>query len=127
VALTGSPTLAQGREQAAQEVIYRREVYEYRRGGRPDPFRPLFGNAETGLRPEELVLRGVIHHPDPRQSVAILIERSTGRRIRARVGERIGEVRVIAIQPRSVDLLVGDSGATRRFSLHLKSEEGAGS
>jgi hypothetical protein len=111
---------------ASREIIYQREVYQYSRGTRPDPFRSPLVNADIGIRSSDLALRGIVYNSDPRQSVAVLVEKATDRRIRARVGERIGGLRVVAIHPRRVDLVVEELGVARRESLFLKAEPETG-
>jgi hypothetical protein len=106
------------------EVVYRREVFQYDRGARTDPFRAprLTTSTATGIGIGDLRLRGIVFDPDPRQSIAILVERASERRIRARVGERIGSMRIVAIHPRRIDLVVEELGATRRESLFLRAD-----
>lgn len=115
-----SPLAAQG---AAEEtVVYEREVFDYARGGRPDPFRSLLKEGELGVRIEDLSLRGVVFHSDPARSVAVLARSGSERRIRAKVGERIGGLRVVAIGPRSVDILIEELGVSRRERLEIRRE-----
>jgi hypothetical protein len=113
-----APATAQ--ERASTELIYRREVYQYHRSTRSDPFRSLLGSVDLSVRFENLSLRGIVYNADPRESVAILVENGSNRRIRARVGERVGPISVVAIQPRRVDLVIEDFGVPRRESLYLK-------
>jgi type II secretory pathway component PulC len=115
-ALSPAPVLAQAADTAA---IYEREVFQYSRAGRPDPFRSLLNNSELGIRVEDLTLRGVVHNNDASLSVAVLEQAGNQRRIRARVGDRIGTLRVIAINPRSIDVLVEELGVSRRATLTL--------
>jgi hypothetical protein len=100
-------------------LVYDREVFRYDRGGRPDPFRSLLTNEELGIRTEDLTLLGVIFHPDPSQSVAVLARRGVDRRLRARVGERLGSVRVVGINQRSIDVVVEEFGLARRERLEI--------
>jgi hypothetical protein len=60
--------------QAAPDSLasYHREVFQYQRAGRGDPFRSLTRGEELGVRLEDLALRGVVLHEDPTQSVAVL-------------------------------------------------------
>ena len=108
--------------QAARDtiVLYEREVFEYARDGRPDPFRSLLKDPELGMRFEDLTLVGVLHDGDPGRSVAILSQVGSARRLRVRVGERVGSVRILAIGQRSVDLIVEEFGVARRERLELK-------
>ncbi len=123
------PQPPQQEESADTRIIYRREVFQYPRGGRPDPFRSLVGTGALGLRLEDVTLRGIVHDPDPTQSVAILGVAGNPRPIRARVGDQVGGMRILAIHPRRVDLLVEEFGVQRRESLHLRTtpEQGGGS
>jgi len=105
---------------------YRREVFQYQRNARPDPFRSLLGSVNVGVRVEDLALRGIVFNENPRESVAILVENGSSRRIRARMGERIGAITVVAIHPRRVDLIIEDFGISRRESLYLKAETETG-
>jgi hypothetical protein len=98
---------------------YRRESFRYPGASRPDPFRPLVGNVEVGVRLEDLTLRGVIYHPDPGRSVAVIARSGEDRPLRAVVGDRIGGIRLVAIRPGAVDLLVEELGIARRETLTL--------
>lgn len=100
-------------------VVYRREVFRYPRAGRPDPFRSLLGAMDAGVRPENLVLRGIVYSPDPSSSFAVVTEAGGSRALRLRAGQRIGSIQVVAIHPRSVDLLIQELGGARRESLVL--------
>lgn len=108
-------------------ILYQREVFEYSRSGRPDPFRSLLRDPELGLRFEDLALVGVLFDEDPAQSVAVLSQTGATRRVRARVGDRIGGIRIVAIRPRSVDVVVEEFGVLRRETLELKSATERGS
>jgi hypothetical protein len=101
-------------------VLYEREVFDYSRSGRSDPFRSLLRDPELGLRFEDLALLGVLHDPQPARSVAVLTQKGSSRRIRARVGDRIGGIRIVAIRPRSVDVVVEEFGVVRRETLELR-------
>jgi len=124
-AAPAAPAAAQSN--GTDEIIYRREVFQYQRGVRPDPFRSLLGSVDLGVRIEDLSLRGIVFHENPRESVAILVENGTSRRIRARIGQRIGGITIVGIQPRRVDVVVEDFGVPRRESLYLKVETDTGS
>jgi len=104
---------------AREAVVLEREVFHYDRAGRRDPFQPLLGAQDLGVRVDDLVLAGILHNPDPRRSVAILTERGTDRRFRVRTGDRLGEIRIQAIHPDRVELLVDERGRTRRETLQL--------
>ena len=110
-----APRAAQGDSM----IVYRREVFRYSGAGRPDPFRSLMGSADLGVRVEDLALRGVVYHPDPTRSVAVLAREGAERPIRSRVGDRIGGIRVLTIRPNSIDVLVEEFGIARRETLQI--------
>lgn len=115
-----APGAAAAQAQPDTVAIYEREVFRYQRAGRPDPFRSLLGSADLGVRAEDLALVGVVYNEDPARSVAVITQAGAERRVRARVGERIGGVRVVAIRPTSVDLVIEEFGIARRETLALK-------
>lgn len=131
VLVVGAESRGQGQgAPAAQDVVYRREVFRYPRGNRPDPFRPLVGaSSEVAARSTDLALRGIVFSPDRGAAVAVVVDRATNRTYRLRVGQRLGPVTVLSIQPRQVQLQVQEVGATRREVLTLPraGERGAGS
>lgn len=101
-------------------LVYEREVFDYSRRGRPDPFRSLLNQTELGVRIEDLALRGIVYHPDPARSLAVFSRTGSERPVRVRVGDRIGTVRIVAIGPRSVDVVAEELGIARRARLELK-------
>lgn len=126
VAVLALPVVAQSAASKQQQrgsadttVVYRREVFRYYPSGRPDPFRPLVGEADLGVRLQDLALRGVVYHPDASRSVAVLARTGQPRLVRARVGERIGGIRILAIRPSSIDVLVEELGVARRATLQV--------
>ena len=126
VALTtvwAAPAVAQSAAargaQGDSVIVYRREVFRYSRAGRPDPFRSLVAASEVGNRLEDFALRGVVYHSDPSRSVAVLARAGTARPVRARVGDRIGGIRIVTIRPQSIDVLVEELGVARRTTLQI--------
>ena len=117
---TAAPAISAPRvPQGDSMIVYRREVFRYSGVGRPDPFRSLMGSADLGVRVEDLALRGVVYHPDPSRSVAVLAREGAERPIRSRVGDRIGGIRVLTIRPNSIDVLVEEFGIARRETLQI--------
>ncbi len=112
---------AQSAPGTASEGAYSREVFVYDRAGRTDPFRSLLGTPDLGIRFEDLTLRGLIYNPDQRRSVAVFHDGSSDRRLRLRVGERVGGITVVAVYPRRVDVRVDEFGVARRETLYIKS------
>ena len=120
-AVVGAPQAADAQALADTAVVYEREVFEYSRAGRVDPFRSLLDDAELGVRLEDLTLQGVMYDADASQSVAVLSRAGSTRPLRVRVGDRIGGIRVLTIGQRRVELLIEEFGVARRGTLELKS------
>ena len=119
VLVLGVGDIAAGQQPAALSTNYEREVFEYSPAGRPDPFRSLL-DGDLGVRIEDLALMGVLFHPDPSMSVAILSQVGSQQRLQARVGERVGTVRVMAIRPQEVDVQIEELGVARRETLRIR-------
>ena len=111
-----SLTVATGDTMAPPPLILR-EVFEYRRNGRRDPFVSLL--ATTDLRPtlDELTLMGMIYEPRG-GSVAILHD-AAAKQYRVRIGSTLGRMRVTAIRPRAVIFTIEELGTNRQDSLVL--------
>lgn len=105
-------------------LVYEREVFTYRGGGRRDPFEPLTGENQMGPRFEELSIQGIIYSRVPGRSVALL----TGAQDqvhRVRVGDVLGNTRVIEIGPTRVVMAVENFGAIRQEILEMPQRGGA--
>src|SRR3954464_2211796 len=74
-----APAAPAGRAALPAADLYRREVFRYQRGGRPDPFEPLLSAAELGFRVEDLRLTAIIYSPAGR-SVAVFAAGDSARR-----------------------------------------------
>src|SRR5690606_9288306 len=72
VAVLATPATARAQLPADTAIVYEREVFEYSRAGRSDPFRSLLDDSELGVRLEDLSLQGVMYDADASQSVAVL-------------------------------------------------------
>jgi hypothetical protein len=119
--VANSASAQQAPEGTEATMVYEREVFQYPAAERPDPFRSLLRDGDLGIRVEDLSLRGVVHHADPSQSVAFLLVQGSDRRIQARVGERVGSLRVMNIYPDRVDVVVEELGVSRRETLRIQS------
>jgi hypothetical protein len=101
------------------EVSFRREVFGYEASGRRDPFVSLLASGE--LRPilSDLRLVAVAYDPTGRNSVAVMRDGSTNDQYRVKVGQTLGRMRVIQIQPKSVTFTIEEFGYSRREVLSL--------
>jgi hypothetical protein len=113
VAAAGPATLPAG-------DVYRREVFRYQRGGRPDPFTPLLTAADLGFRVEDLRLTSIIFSPDGRRSIAVFAEGDSARRYRLHQGQRLGTMTVLRIWPQRVDVRVDEFGGSRLQTVLLQ-------
>lgn len=118
VTVGGAPDSAVG---GANPVGYEREIFEYPAVQRRDPFRPRVGRVVAGPRFANLVLAGVIYNPSA-GSVAVIVDRATGRRHRVREGRRLGELRIDAIRRAAVEILVPTSGGRELRVLRIEKE-----
>lgn len=105
-------------------VSYQREVFDYPAFDRRDPFRARTGGVTEGPRFENLVLSGVIYNPSV-GSVAVLVDRATGRRHRVREGQRLGQMRIDTIRRSEVELLLPspDGQEARVLSMETRRDE----
>ncbi len=113
----------QGQEEQEITLVYEREVFTYRGENRRDPFRPLTGENEMGPRFEALSLRGIIYSTGQGRSVA-LIGDADGRIYRVRVGDMVGNARVIEIGSARVVMAVDNFGTIRQEILELPTTRG---
>jgi Tfp pilus assembly protein PilP len=112
------------RDTAGIQLVYEREVFSYRDQARRDPFHPLTDSDETGPRFEELALQGILYSTGQGRSVASIID-AAGRVHRVRVGDVIGNSRVVEIGPLRVVLAVENFGTIRQEMLELNKRGGA--
>lgn len=82
---------------------YEREVFHYVPEAR-DPFRSPFRGHEQLVRPEEVVLVGIVYEPGVGRAVATVRIGTDDRIHHVRVGDEFGGLRVLRISAESVDL-----------------------
>ncbi len=104
---------------SAGNLVFRREVYSYSRGGRRDPFVSLILSGDIRPLVADLEVAGIMYDPSGRNSFATLKDASTGVIYRARVGSVFGRVRVTAIRQREVSVAVDEFGFTRQEVLSI--------
>jgi hypothetical protein len=119
-------------------LIFEREVFSYPVFGRRNPFKSLVAEG-AGPRFEQMRLEMIIYSEDPARSMALL---SAGRRgapaaqpgsaprgqsARLRVGERWGNVRIVAIRPKQVVVAVEEFGLTEQRTMELPTRGQGGS
>lgn len=110
-----------------------REVFVYPGGDRRDPFERLLPGNSAGTRFEELRLIGVIHSPNPRESVALVSSgtatpaASTGtgeRTFRLRQDVVLGDMKVLRVEEERVIVEITRFGVGERRGLRLNRQRG---
>ena len=127
----GSERLAPDKE-PAPELVYERELFAYPVFRRRNPFQPPSAPKSDGLRFEEIRLLGIIHHRDARYSVVLLGTNGGGngvadapgprtgiRTFRVRLGDALGNVRIVEIHESGIVVEVEVSGGPVRRMLQL--------
>lgn len=116
-----------GQQEAPQDTVrlmLERQVFSYPTFERRNPFRPLTG-PDDGPRFEDLRLLGVIFDPDPAGSVALVGLRNGdgARTYRLRVGQVLGNTRIMEIRPQQVVVQVEEFGITETRTMELRRTE----
>jgi len=119
-------------QQGPTELVFEREVFRYPSFQRRNPFRPLVAG-EGGPRFEQLRLMGVIYDADPASSVAVLgtsavsisedgleVSVTDGKSWYLKVGQSIGNVRIIEIRREQVVVEVEEFGLTEQKIMQLE-------
>jgi hypothetical protein len=123
---------AAGQQQAPTELVFEREVFTYPSFQRRNPFRPLVAG-EGGPRFEQLRVMGILYDPNPAASVAVLgtstvtvsetgqdVSVSEGRSWYLKVGQSIGNVRILEIRRDQVVVEVEEFGLTEQKIMQLE-------
>ena len=100
-------------------TIYR-EVFEYTRDGRRDPFVSLLTTNELRPTMSDLRLTGILFDHAGRNSIATLRDLTNNAQYRVTVGSALGRMRVTAIRTLTIVFTIDEFGTTRRDSLTLR-------
>jgi len=135
VALLSAAVPGAGAAQAPPDstaLSFEREVFTYPQYARRNPFAPLLSAEGGGPRFERLVLLGILYSSEGGSSVALFGEGTrttvsptevavevTGATYRLRVGERVGNTRVLEIRRYEVVVEVEEFGLTERRTMAL--------
>ncbi len=107
----------------AHETDVERESFAYG-GGSRDPFASLMDLKSAGPELADLQLVGIYEDmQDAANSVAVLRDRTTGKRHKLRAGEQIGRLKVAQIRPKDIVFTVEDFGFERQETLSLRKQE----
>ena len=119
--------------QQQAELVAEREVFQYPAFERRNPFKALTAGVEGAPRFEQLRLMGIIHSDDPSMSVAIVgtstvtlsedastVTVQEGNAWYLKVGQAIGNIRVVEIRREQVVMEVEEYGLTERKIMQLE-------
>jgi hypothetical protein len=119
--------------QQATELVFEREVFLYPQFERRNPFRPLGVGDAGAVRFEQLRLAGTIVSDDPSESVAILstaqvtvsedgsqVTAEEGESWYAKVGQTIGNVRILEIHLSQIVVEVEEFGIAEQKIMQLQ-------
>lgn len=99
-------------------VTFYRETFSYDGEGRRDPFLSLMASGELRPMLADLTLVGIIYDESGRNSVAILVDASTGgQTYRKKVGDMLGRIKVTRIAENDITLNVDEFGFARQETL----------
>jgi hypothetical protein len=120
------------------ELVFEREVFHYPTYARRNPFKPLV-SAEEGPRFEQLRLMGIIQADDPSMSVAVVgtstvevsedasqVTVGEGRAWYLKVGQSIGNIRIVEIRRDQVVVEVEEFGLTEQKIMQLQTRRQGG-
>jgi hypothetical protein len=101
------------------QLTLTREVFDYGSSARRDPFFSLMQSSDLRPTLNDLSLSLITYDSQGKNSVAFLVDVHTKDEYRARVGDRLGRLRVAAINAKSVVFDVEEFGFQRRETLAL--------
>lgn len=120
-------------QQPPTELVFEREIFTYPAFARRNPFMPLTGSNQGGPRFESLRVLGIIHSGDPTASTAMLgtstvaisedgstLTVAKGQSWYLKVGQSIGNIRVVEIRRDQVVVEVEEFGLTERKTMQLQ-------
>lgn len=96
-----------------------REVYDYDRGGRRDPFFSLLSTADLRPTVSDLKLVGILFDESGRRPIAVMRDIITNTQYRVTTGSTLGRMRVALIKRRVVIFSIEEFGLNRQDSLIL--------
>ena len=115
----GDPPEDEQEEEITTELVFEREVFNYPVNDR-DPFQPLTDDPGTGPRFEDLALLGVISGNSAESSVALVSVGGSGQAERLRIGDTVGNVRVVDMGEREIVVEVEEFGAIQERTLRVQ-------
>ena len=107
---------------AAQDEALGRDSFAYT-GGSRDPFVSLLSTTRLGPELPDLVLVAIYYDTrNPAASVIVMREKIGNRKYNLRTGDRLGRLRVTAVQPKDVSFTIDDFGTERQETVSLRKQ-----
>jgi hypothetical protein len=100
-------------------TVIMREVYDYAREGRRDPFVSLLMTSELRPTMSDLKLTSIIFDPTGRHSLAVLRDIGTNAQYRVTTGSVLGRMHVASIRGNTIVFTIDEFGTNRQDSLVL--------
>jgi hypothetical protein len=130
VTATGAPAVTPvvnaakdtARQGMPTQITIQREVFNYERSGRRDPYKSLMSSSDVRPLLSDLRLTAVAFDPDGNNSVAILRDSYSKQQYRIRVGQQLGRLRVAAIHQKTVQFSIEEFGFNRQETLAMASD-----
>jgi hypothetical protein len=132
------PAMPPGPPQAT-ELIFAREVFEYPAMARRNPFRALLASDQSGPQFGSLRLLGILYSQTPSMSMAVVgtsvstvsVDGATatvspGQSWYLKVGQSVGNIRVIDVRPAEVVVEVSEFGLTQQHIMQLETRRQGG-
>ena len=108
---------------AQQDESLGRDSFSYT-GGSRDPFVSLLSTTRLGPELPDLVLVAIYYDTrNPSASVVVMREKIGNRKYNLRTGDRLGRMRVTAVQPKDVSFTIDDFGTERQETVSLRKQE----
>lgn len=103
-------------------ITIEREVFDYTRTGRRDPYKSLMTSSDIRPLISDLRLMSVAFDSSGTHSVAILRDINTKERYMLKVGQQLGRLRVANIKHKSVVFSIDEFGFNRQETLQMGSD-----
>ena len=106
VAVDTARTVARSSKTMPTEITIDREIFDYDRSGRRDPYKSLMTSSDVRPLLSDLRLTAVAFDPNGDNSVAILRDAFSKKQYRIRVGQQLGRLRVSGIKQKTVQFTI---------------------
>jgi hypothetical protein len=121
------------------ELVFAREVFDYPAMTRRNPFRALLASDQSGPQFGSLRLLGILYSQTPAMSMAVVgtsvptisedgttATVSGGQSWYLKVGQSVGNIRVIDVRPAEVVVEVSEFGLTQQHIMQLETRRRGG-